>query len=92
MSHKTQGKRTSQRDYDQRVMSGERCPCGKVRFLTKAAAKKALRRMTGRDGRMHAYRCTREGFADFWHLGHVPSDLKHGDATRADVEARRFTP
>lgn len=83
MSH---SKRSSQRDYEQFAISGQRCPsCGKVRFLSKADAKKTIGRMKGRNGRMHAYRC-----GDFWHLGHVPSDLKHGEVTRADVEARRL--
>lgn len=88
---KHRGKSSSQRDYQQRVASGVRCACGKLRFTSKADAKKALRRMKGRTGRMHAYRCGDEHGQEFWHLGHVPGDLRHGDASRADVEARRFT-
>lgn len=86
------GKRSSQRDFEQRVISGTRCPCGKVRFLTKRDAKRAIARMKGRQGRMHAYRCDggTEGCAEFWHVGHVPPDLIQGRATRDDVEARRF--
>lgn len=81
-----QGKRGSQRDFEQFVMAGERCPapCGKVRFLTKGDAKKKIRRMRGRKGRLHAYPC-----GDFWHTGHVPTVLKRGEVARADVEARR---
>lgn len=85
MSHRTQGKRASQRDWEQTVTASGRCPCGKVRLLTKRDAKKVLRRMNGRKGRMHAYECR-----GFWHVGHVPNDLKKGDASRADLEARRF--
>lgn len=85
MSHRTQGKRASQRDWEQTVSASGRCPCGKVRLLTKRDAKRVLRRMKGRKGRMHAYECT-----GFWHVGHVPRDLKAGVASRADVEARRF--
>ena len=84
MSHRTQGKRASQRDWEQTVSASGRCPCGKVRLLTKADAKKVLRRMKGRKGRMHAYECM-----GFYHVGHVPSDLKKGAASRDDIEARR---
>lgn len=86
MTRRRQGKSTSQRNFEQTVLAGARCSCGKVRYLDKADAKKTITRMKGRTGRMHTYRCD----GDFWHIGHVPSDLKHGDATRADVEARRF--
>lgn len=91
MSHRTQGKRASQRDWEQTVTASGRCPCGKVRLLTKRDAKKVLRRMKGRKGRMHAYECDGgiEG-QSFWHVGHPPKDLKAGRASRADVEARRF--
>lgn len=85
------GKRSGARDFQQRVISGERCPCGKLRFLSKADAKKVIGRMKGRTGRMHAYRCTDPLGQDFWHIGHVPTDLKRGDATRDDLEARRWS-
>lgn len=86
MSHRSQGKRSGTRDYEQAALSGGRCDCGKIRFLSKTDAKRTIRRMKGRKGpRMHAYAC-----GEFWHIGHVPKDLKTGYATRADVEARRF--
>lgn len=85
MSHKTQGKRSSQRDWEQTVTSSGRCQCGKLRLLTRKDAKKVLRRMKGRKGRMHAYECD-----GFWHVGHPPRDLVAGTVARADVEARRF--
>lgn len=84
------GKSSSQRDFEQRVITGDRCPCGKVRFLTKADAKKTIGRMRGRQGRMHAYRCDGDGVGEFWHIGHVPVALRYGDISRDDVEARRF--
>lgn len=84
------GKSASLRDSQQRVLSGDRCPCGKVRFLSKRDAKTTIGRMRSRTGRMHAYRCEDELGGVFWHIGHVPADLKHGEVTRADVEARRF--
>lgn len=91
MTRRTQGKRSSDRDFEQRVISGQRCPCGKVRFLSKGDAKTTIRRMSGRSGRMHAYRCdSDDGSSEFWHIGHVPSDLKRGAASREDVAARRF--
>lgn len=95
MSGKAQGKRSGQRDFEQAAVGCERCPCGKIRYLTKRDAKKVLRRLRARKGRMHAYRCTggpglESGLTPFWHVGHVPRDLKEGVASRADVEARRF--
>lgn len=82
MSH---GKRPSARDYAQQIGGGARCPnCGKVRFLTKAAAKRAIRRMRGRDGRMQAYRC-----GEFWHLGHPPRELIAGHIPRDQIKPRR---
>jgi hypothetical protein len=36
------GKDARTRDREQRVLSGDRCPCGKVRFLTKSDAKKTI--------------------------------------------------
>jgi hypothetical protein len=85
------GKDARTRDREQRVLSGERCPCGKVRFLSKADAKKTITRMKGRSGRMHAYRCTDPLGGEFWHVGHVPVDLKRGWVSRDDVEARRVS-
>lgn len=65
------------------------CPtCGKLRFLTKAEAKKSARRMKGRSGRLNAYRC-----GEFWHLGHLPKVVVAGRRSRdyvADQNDRRF--
>ena len=49
MTHRTQGKRASQRDWEQTVTASGQCPCGKVRLLTKRDAKKVLRRMVPGD-------------------------------------------
>lgn len=62
------------------------CPtCGKRRFLTKAQAKTAARQMRrlGKP-RLNTYRC-----GDFWHLGHLPDVVRHGEATRADITTPR---
>lgn len=85
MGRRGQGKRGAQRDWQQSVVQSGKCPaCGKLRLLTKDDAKKALRRMNGRKGRLHAYPC-----GAFWHVGHPPRDLVAGRATRDEVEARR---
>lgn len=61
---------------------GGPCPtCGKLRWPSRAAAKKAARQMTGRvGGRLTAYRC-----GDYWHLGHPPSLLVRGVVGRDEV-------
>lgn len=78
------GKRASMRDYQQRVMGGARCPdCGKVRFLSKADAKHAAKRVQHRDGRLNTYAC-----GEFWHLGRLPAAVTKGLATRDDLNRR----
>lgn len=60
------------------------CPtCGKLRFLTRAQAKKTTRRMKGRRGRLHAYRC-----GDFWHIGHMPTAVTTGRLDRTQISPR----
>ena len=63
---------------------GARCPdCGKVRYLTRAAAKRQAKRIQGREGRVNAYLC-----GDFWHLGHLPKDVIQGIRTRDDLDQK----
>lgn len=68
-----------------RDVGAARCPapCGKVRFLTKKAAKTTIRRMRRRthDGRLNAYRC-----GVFWHIGHPPTALTRGRISRQDLQ------
>jgi hypothetical protein len=40
------------------------CACGKVRYPTRRHARRAARMVSGRTGRMRAYRCD----GGFWHL------------------------
>lgn len=83
MSH---SKRASTRDWEQFTVGGARCSvCGKVRFRSKSEAKRYIRRMKGRDGRMQAYRC-----GDFWHIGHPPRALVAGDISRDEIKPRRL--
>lgn len=84
MTRRTQGKRAATRDFEQFVVGSGRCSCGKLRFLTKAAAKKATRRIKSRSGRLHAYRC-----GEFWHVGHLPGGVKRGEVPRAAFEPKR---
>lgn len=52
---------------------------GKVRFLTRKAARLARKRMPG-NGHLNAYACTR---CPFWHLGHWnPHVREHARARR----------
>lgn len=69
-------------------MNAEECTCGKIRYLTKGAAKRQARRMKGRIGRLNAYRCP----AGFWHLGHLPKAVIRGEISRAEIRPRRARP
>lgn len=59
----------------------ERCPaCGKLRYLSRAAAKKVAKRLPPTDGvRMGAYAC-----GDYWHVGHVPTAVRRGETSRTE--------
>lgn len=61
---------------------GDRCPeCGKIRYLTRAHAKKTARRLRGpRRGHLNAYKC-----GAFYHLGHLPADVVSGDRARDEI-------
>jgi hypothetical protein len=61
------------------------CTCGKVRYLTKADAKAAIRHMKGREGRLNAYRCA----SGFWHIGHLPALVRKGQISRSEIWPRR---
>ena len=62
------------------IPGGEPCPdCGKKRWQSKADAKAMAKRTPG-GHELSAYRC-----GNYWHLGHIPTVVKHGDATRADI-------
>lgn len=79
------GKRPSQREFEQGHGAGGTCPDdGKSRYLDKAAAKRAIRRLTGKGARMQAYRC-----GDFWHIGRVPTLLRQGLISRDEVGPTR---
>lgn len=55
---------------------GDTCTCGKVRFFDRRSAKRRIRALQGRVGRLHAYRCP-DG-ADCWHIGHLPQRVRNG--------------
>lgn len=56
------------------------CPdCGKVRYPSRTAARQAARHAAHLRG-LNAYRC-----GEFWHLGHLPDDVRHGKRTRGDL-------
>lgn len=57
--------------------------CGKQCYTTKALAKKAVRQMRGRQGRLNVYRC---GAA--WHFGHPPAVLVAGLIARDEIRVR----
>lgn len=86
-SKRRQGKRGSQRDFDQRGMAGPRCPdCGKVQYLTKADAKRVGKRIKARTGKLDTYPC-----GTHWHLGHLPAPVIAGEMSRDDLADRRRT-
>lgn len=79
------GKRSSQREYEQGHGAGGTCPDdGKSRYLDKAAAKRAIKRLPGKTARLNAYRC-----GDFWHIGRVPSQLAAGEISRDNIGPTR---
>lgn len=72
------------RDFRQNKPYGGACAtCGKRLFLDRDSAKKAIRRMKGRQGKLRAYPC-----GIFWHIGHPPTALR-GRITRDDIQPRR---
>lgn len=63
---------------------GARCAdCGKIRFLTRKAAKHAAKNLNRRrPGHLNAYQC-----GEFWHIGHLPAAVIAGNRTRAELDA-----
>lgn len=61
------------------MTAGTRCPdCDKVRYSSRKRARLAMRQMTHRrPGSMNAYRC-----GEFWHIGHLPSEVRRGVIAR----------
>lgn len=66
---------------------GGACPaCGKLRFASRAAAKRGIRQMRGAGrggGHLNAYRC-----GEFWHIGNLPPSVAAGEESRADLRRR----
>ena len=65
-----------------------RCVCGKYRYWSRKAARRALKQFLGRTherraGRLHAYRCDHDPAA--WHLGHMPPEVSRGRVDRRNV-------
>lgn len=55
--------------------------CGKRCYPTKADAKKAIRQLPHKKGgRLSVYPC-----GPYWHFGHLPKQIRTGDATRDDL-------
>ena len=64
---------------------------GKIRYQTRADAKKARRRiysarLPGRDGPLSAYLCD---VCDYFHLGHLPQVVRRGEVSRDDYTGVR---
>lgn len=67
------------------IRAASECPtCGKREYVSKAAAKHAIRAMKGRVGRLNVYRC-----GNYWHIGHLPADVVMGRIARTDLTPRR---
>lgn len=58
--------------------------CGKYRFVSRSAAKRARRRMSNPHG-LNAYECPTE--PGWWHLGHLPAAVVRGERGRSDLTA-----
>ena len=60
------------------------CPtCGKRCYGSKDEAKKAARQIHPAS-RLNVYRC-----GTYWHLGHLPLAVVHGDLPRSEISGRR---
>jgi hypothetical protein len=85
------------RSMDIAIGGGGSCStCGKLRYLSRAAAKAAIRSFPGKPTHMRAYAC-----GNYWHLGHLPKSVKKGRVPRSMVgpsspsyagDPRRDTP
>ena len=58
-----------------------RCACGKVRYRSRADARRFARKRNMRG--LNAYQC-----GETWHLGHAPRAVKRGDMSRSDIRPR----
>lgn len=69
------------------MRAGGRCDtCGKLRYATRAAAKKGIKSIRGAGrsgGHLNAYKC-----GEFWHIGHLPPSVAAGEETRDDLRRR----
>ena len=61
--------------------------CGKRGFSTRKRAKKMLQRMRSEKSGMSAYQCHYD--PTVWHLGHTPTAVRRGYATRDDISTPR---
>lgn len=76
MSRSTEAKRI--REIREVYHIGPCATCGKLRFLTKKAAKDFVKRT--KDYSMKAYRC-----GEYFHIGHQPERLRRGEITRRQL-------
>lgn len=61
------------------------CKSGKLCYPSKSAAKRKARTIPADDrGKMSAYRCP-ESNCDAWHIGHLWSEVKNGNVSRAEM-------
>lgn len=74
--------RGMQRDAENLPLAEPCTLCGKLRFRTRKAAKRALRRLQTSDS-MSAYPC-----GDYWHIGHTPWAVRRGVVSRHEWQPR----
>lgn len=58
--------------------------CEKVRYATREEARRARRRLAGRDRSLRPYRCL-DCVDVCWHLGRLPASIRRGDLSRGEV-------
>ena len=69
----------------ERTPLAEPCPdCGKRRYLTRKAAKAAMRRLSAGDPYVSVYRC-----GEYFHFGHQPYSVRRGFEDRNAWRAAR---
>lgn len=64
---------------------GECAYCGKQTYSSRKRAKLAIRQHHPGDSTIAAYQCTgalKAGFAGLWHIGHLFTEVVHGEMGR----------
>lgn len=88
MKHKNRGGLNTPEAHARATLHlGECEPCGKLIYLSRAAARQVGKRMQAADPRPRPYRCLQN--PQQWHLGHIPDAVRQGEITGDQWSRRR---